>query len=154
MQTNRQTDRQETEYGEVSMLYTVVVHHTDDSAYGVTVPDIPGCFSAGDTLTEALANAVEAIEMNLELLSEQDAPVPDASDASAYVEDAAKSGGFIAVVDVDVTRFLGKAERINITLPARLLRRIDEQVRCNSKYQNRSHFLAVASQHELALGQS
>jgi len=134
------------------MLYTVIVHHTGGSAYGVTVPDIPGCFSAGDSMTEALANAVEAIEMNLELLSEQDASVPDASDASIYVEEAAKTGGFIAVVDVDVTRFLGKAERINITLPARLLRRIDEQVKHSSKYQNRSHFLAVASQHELAHG--
>lgn len=136
------------------MLYPAIIHHTEGSAYGVTVPDIPGCFSAGDSMTEALANAVEAIEMSLELLCEQDMPVPDASDASVHAEAAAKSGGVIAVVDVDLTRFLGKAERINITLPARLLRRIDEQVKRSSKYQNRSHFLAVASQHELALGQN
>jgi len=132
------------------MLYTVIIHRSEKSAYGVTVPDIPGCFSAGDTMTEALATAVEAIEMNLELLSDQDVPMPDASDASAYVEEAAKSGGFIAVVDVDITRFLGKTEQINITSPAQFLRRIDEQIKNNSKYQNRSHFLAVASQHELA----
>lgn len=137
------------------MLYPAIIHHTEDSAYGVTVPDIPGCFSAGDSMTEALANAVEAIEMNLELLSERDAPVPEASDASVHVAAAVESGGVLAVVDVDVTRFLGKAERINITLPGRLLRRIDEQVkRSSGKYQNRSHFLAVASQHELVLGQN
>ena len=149
-----QSTRRETEYGEVSMLYPAIIHYTKGSAYGVTVPDIHGCFSAGDSMTEALANAVEAIEMSLELLCEKDAPVPDASYASAHVETATKSGGVIAVVAVDVTRFLGKAERINITLPARLLRRIDEHVKRSSKYQNRSHFLAVASQHELSLGQN
>lgn len=136
------------------MLYPAIIHHSEDSAYGVTVPDIPGCFSAGDSMTEALSNAIEAIEMNLELLCEQDTPVPEASDASVYVAAAAESGGVITVVDVDITRFLGKAERINITLPARLLRRIDEHVKRSRKYQNRSHFLAVASQHELAYGQN
>lgn len=34
---------------------------TDTSAFGVVVPDLPGCFSAGDALDEAYANAVEAI---------------------------------------------------------------------------------------------
>jgi hypothetical protein len=29
-------------------------------AYGVVVPDLPGCFSAGDTLDEAIDNAKEA----------------------------------------------------------------------------------------------
>lgn len=137
------------------MLYPTIIHHTENSAYGVTVPDIPGCFSAGDSMTEALANAIEAIEASLELLCEQDTAVPEASDAFVHVDEAAKAGGVVAIVDVDITRFLGKAERINITMPARLLRRIDEQVkRSSGKYQNRSHFLAVASQRELALGQN
>jgi hypothetical protein len=30
---------------------------TDQAAYGVVVPDLPGCFSAGDTLEEAIAGA-------------------------------------------------------------------------------------------------
>ena len=36
-------------------------------AYGVVVPDLPGCFSAGDTLDEAMENAKEAIELWLEV---------------------------------------------------------------------------------------
>ena len=33
----------------------------------VCVPDLPGCFSAGDTLDEAMENAKEAIELWLEV---------------------------------------------------------------------------------------
>ena len=32
------------------MLYPVYVHKDPDSAYGVTFPDFPGCFSAADEL--------------------------------------------------------------------------------------------------------
>jgi predicted RNase H-like HicB family nuclease len=42
------------------------MHKDPDSDYGVTVPDLPGCFSAGETVKEALANAKEAIECHLE----------------------------------------------------------------------------------------
>jgi len=37
----------------------------DKTAYGVIVPDLPGTFSAGDTLDEALTNAAEAILFGL-----------------------------------------------------------------------------------------
>lgn len=34
-----------------------------EHAIGVAFPDLPGCFSAGDTFEEAYANAKEAIEL-------------------------------------------------------------------------------------------
>ena len=44
------------------MRYPIVVESADDfHAFGVVVPDLPGCFSAGDTLEEAFENAKEAI---------------------------------------------------------------------------------------------
>jgi len=44
------------------MRYPVVIEPGDEGhAFGVVVPDLPGCFSAGDTLDEALANVEEAI---------------------------------------------------------------------------------------------
>ena len=44
-----------------------LVLHTDDGVrFGVTVPDLPGCFSAGDTLDEALDSVIEAIDLHLE----------------------------------------------------------------------------------------
>ena len=39
------------------MRYAVVIHKDVESTYGVTVPDLPGCFSAGDTLEEAVESA-------------------------------------------------------------------------------------------------
>ena len=39
------------------MRYPIVIERGDDThAYGVVVPDLPGCFSAGDTLDEAYVN--------------------------------------------------------------------------------------------------
>ena len=44
------------------MRYPVAIEPgTETEAFGVVVPDLPGCFSAGDTMEEAMAEAEEAI---------------------------------------------------------------------------------------------
>ena len=48
------------------MKYHVVIHKDPGSSYGVTVPDLPGCFSGGDTFEEALSSVREAIECHIE----------------------------------------------------------------------------------------
>lgn len=53
--------------------YELVIHKQKDSCFGVTVTDLPGCFSAGDTLEEALRNTEEAIQSHLEVLAEDEA---------------------------------------------------------------------------------
>src|SRR3989338_4900063 len=60
------------------MRFPVVLHTDDGVRYGVTVPDLPGCFSAGDTFDDALDSVVEAIDLHLEGLTEEgdDIPVP------------------------------------------------------------------------------
>lgn len=46
------------------MLYPIAISMGDDEhAWGVDVPDIPGCFSAGEDLDDAMAMAREAIEI-------------------------------------------------------------------------------------------
>jgi predicted RNase H-like HicB family nuclease len=44
------------------MKYSVIVHKENNSEFGVTVPDIPGCFTCGETLDEALKNLQDAVE--------------------------------------------------------------------------------------------
>jgi predicted RNase H-like HicB family nuclease len=93
------------------------------TAYGVVVPDLPGCFSAGDTLEQAFDNGREAIEAHCELLAEdgQDIPAPrPPAEHQAVPEMAA---WIWAMVDVPVERCFGPAEKINITVPARVLAR-------------------------------
>ena len=47
-----------------------------DKAIGVWFPDLPGCFSAGDTLDEAIQNAPEAIALYAEALEADGRPIP------------------------------------------------------------------------------
>lgn len=94
-------------------------------AFGVVVPDLPGCFSAGDTIEEAIANAKEAIELWLEAAIDEGMPVPEPSAIETLRKDRALRGWLWAVVSVDLSQLSDKTERVNITLPSRVLRRID-----------------------------
>ena len=62
------------------MNYAIALIPEEEGDYGVLVPDIPGCFSVGDDISEAIANAHEAIECHLEgmMMDDQVIPVPHA----------------------------------------------------------------------------
>lgn len=117
---------------------------TDTTAWGVVVPDLPGCFSAGDTAEQAFANAVEAIEAHLELLAEDGLDIALPRPLDHWQADPQFAGWVWGLVEVDTSRFEGKAEKINITLPRRLLTRVDEYAHAHGM--TRSGFLAQAAQ--------
>jgi predicted RNase H-like HicB family nuclease len=59
------------------MRYPIAIETGDAKhAYGVVVPDLPGCFSAGDNLDEALSNAQEAILLHLGRLLDDELSFP------------------------------------------------------------------------------
>jgi predicted RNase H-like HicB family nuclease len=60
------------------MKFPVFIQKDPDSDYGVTIPDLPGCFSAGSSIEAAFENAVEAILSHIEgmLLDDESIPVP------------------------------------------------------------------------------
>ncbi|OWP49185.1 type II toxin-antitoxin system HicB family antitoxin [Pseudomonas nitroreducens] len=132
------------------MKFPVVLHKDPDSDYGVTLPDVPGCFSAGCTVDEALDNAKEALALHFEGLvaDGEELPQPQAIDQHLHNPDYA--GGVWAVIEFDVTPYLGKAVRFNATLPEHLLQRIDDRVSKDQRYSSRSGFLATAALRELA----
>jgi predicted RNase H-like HicB family nuclease len=108
------------------MRYPIAIEPGDAKhAYGVVVPDLPGCFSAGDTLDEAIANGPEAIALWLEVMVERGEVAPAAKPIETHRENPDFKGWIWAVVEVDLSRVTDKAERINITLPSRLLARVD-----------------------------
>ncbi|PWC10922.1 hypothetical protein B4923_15535 [Brenneria roseae subsp. americana] len=128
------------------MFYPVAIEAGDDThAYGVTVPDLPGCFSAGDTLDEAIANVKEAITGHIELLIEMGQDIPNVSSVGELAKEVEYAGYTWAVVDIDVTRLMGGAEKINVTLPKSLIDRIDRCVASNPEFKSRSGFLAQAA---------
>ena len=124
------------------MRYPVVIHKDKKSDYGVTVPDLPGCFSAGETMEEALTNAVEAIECHLEGLLLDGDEIPQAQPVESHLKNKDFAGGTWALVSVDLSRLASKAKRINITLPERVLTLVDEQAKREGE--TRSGLLARA----------
>jgi len=125
------------------MRFPVVLHSDDGIRFGVTVPDLPGCFSAGDTFDEALDSVMEAIDLHLEGLMEDGENIPAPRLIAEHLANPDFADGVWAAVDVNMSRFEGKSEKINITLPRRLLAKIDDYASSHGK--TRSGFLAEAA---------
>ena len=107
------------------MNYPVVIHKDRGSDYGVTVPDLPGCFTAGRTLDEALAMTQEAIELHLEGMIEHGEVVTQPGTVEDYRRSPRYRGGTWAVVSISPSRLHLKARRINISIPKRVLEAVD-----------------------------
>ena|SRR5882762_2861850 len=126
------------------MRYPIAIESGDAGhAYGVVVPDLPGCFSAGDTLDEALTNAQEAILLHIEGLLDDGKPIPKPSEVGRLRRKREFRNWTWAIVDVDMSQLGDKAARINITLPQRILRAVDAHARRHGE--TRSGFLARAA---------
>lgn len=126
------------------MRYPIAIEPGDaTTAFGVVVPDLPGCFSAGDTLDGALSNASEAIALWIETVLDDGGTVPAPGRLETHRANSEFAGWIWALAEVDPALLSDKAERVNITLPARLLRRIDDYARAH--HETRSGFLARAA---------
>ena len=113
---------------------------TSTQAYGVVVPDLPGCFPAGDTLDEAIDNAKEAIELWLEVAIDDGMAIPEPPPLVTHQRKREFKGWTRGLVTVDLASLSDKAERINITLPARVSRRIDQAAKAAGE--SRSGYIA------------
>jgi predicted RNase H-like HicB family nuclease len=58
------------------MQYTVIVQNAGEGGYWVEVPSLPGCFSQGETIDEAMNNVREAIELHIQGLKDDGQEVP------------------------------------------------------------------------------
>jgi predicted RNase H-like HicB family nuclease len=134
------------------MHYPVVLHKDADSDYGVTVPDLPGCFSAGETVEAALTNTVEAIELHLEGLLLANEPLPLPQPLEEHQRNRDYADGVWALVAVDLSRIGGKSKRVNITLPERLLTVMDQYAAQHGE--TRSGLIAQATIAYLAQAQA
>jgi predicted RNase H-like HicB family nuclease len=124
------------------MRYLIAIEPgTDTTAFGVVVPDLPGCFSAGDTLEEAIAQAEQAIVAWIETMLDagQDIPAPSTIDDLRKAHKELKSWIW-AVASVDPAVLDNALERVNISLPRRVLHRLDALARATGE--TRSGFIA------------
>jgi predicted RNase H-like HicB family nuclease len=124
--------------------YIALIRKDPDSDFGVEFPDFPGCVSAGATLDEARLMAQEALELHVAgmIADGEDLPGPSTLDAIMADHENHDAVAFL----VTLSEVADRVVRVNVTLPERLLRRIDERAT------NRSAFLAQAAEKALAGG--
>ncbi|WP_312177314.1 type II toxin-antitoxin system HicB family antitoxin [Pseudescherichia sp.] len=133
------------------MFYPAYIHADADGSASGFFPDVPGCFFAGDTLDDAFQDAKAALTAHFELICEIGETIPGPGSIEAHLKShpADFTDGQWLLVDININQFDGRAERINITLPKRLLTKIDHFVREHPDYSNRSAFLAEAARRVL-----
>ena len=125
--------------------YIALIHKDGDSAWGVSFPDVPGCFSAADREEDILPNAIEALGLHLD---GQD--LPEARDVTGIasehgVAEDLRAGAFLmAVPHVTMAH---KAVRANISLDKGVLDAIDAAAR--ERGLTRSSFIAEAALNEI-----
>jgi predicted RNase H-like HicB family nuclease len=127
------------------MLYPVYVHPGDEShAHGVTFPDFPGCFSAADDWADLPRLIQEAVEVYFE---GEAGEVPPPTPLEALARDPVYAGGTWLLVDIDLERINPRRVRLNVSLPAPLVARIDRYAAAH--HLSRSGFLAQAAERRL-----
>lgn len=131
------------------MKYSIVIHKEPDSDYGVTVPDIPGCYSAGTSMGEAMEMAQEAIQCHIEGLLIDGDPIPLGSEIEDHQDNPEYENGVWAIVEVDLSKLSVKSKRVNITVPEHLLRTMDRYAKKHGE--TRSGLLAQAVAEYMAI---
>ncbi len=131
------------------MRFIAFVHKEPDSCYGVSFPDVPGCTSAGDTLDDALGNAVDALSGHVRMMEAdgEAAPRPRSLEAITADQGLAEDLKGAIISAVPLVRDRGSTTRINVSLDLGLLEAIDGLAKQRS--QTRSAFLASAARREL-----
>jgi Uncharacterized conserved protein len=134
----------------MSTHYVAVVEKEADSAFGVWFPDVEGCFSAGDTLDEAVTNAAAALRQHAEALESAGRPLPSARSVDAVLQDkdvktAIKTGALLFAVPLLADA--GRTVRINVSLDKALVDQIDEAA--SARGLTRSAFIAQAAREKI-----
>ena len=103
--------------------------------FGVTVPDIEGCHSWGDSIEEAISNAEQAIYGHLSILMEdgkfkeiKPSEIEDLTKIKFY-----KNVKIWSFVDIDLRKVSSEPVRVNLSIPSYALYKIDEYVKENNE---------------------
>ena len=65
--------------------YRLFLTPEEEGGFSVVVPSLPGCFTQGETVDEAIEMAKEAISLYVEDLEENGEAVPDDSKTLEYI---------------------------------------------------------------------
>jgi predicted RNase H-like HicB family nuclease len=126
-------------------IFYGIVHKENDSAFGITFPDAPGCFSAADEESDLLTNAQEALSLFVE-----GAAVPETRAIADLLRDKTvteeiAAGAFLLAVPLIESR---RKARFNLMLDEDLVASVDRVAKVSGV--SRSEFVAQAVQSQLS----
>lgn len=126
-------------------IFYGLVHKDKDSAFGITFPDAPGCFSAADEESDLLTNAQEALSLYIE-----GEAVPHTRTVAELLRDKTvaeeiAAGAFLLAVPLIESR---RKSRFNLMLDEDLVASVDRVAKVSGV--SRSDFVAQAVQSQLS----
>ena len=62
------------------MEFITILHKAEEGGYWAEVPELPGCYSQGETVEESLNNIREAIESHIQVLIKEGEELPPESE--------------------------------------------------------------------------
>ena len=127
-------------------MYPLYVHLGDAKhVRGVTIPDLPGCFSTAADWEELPTQIQEAVELDFE---GETIDIPKPTLLETLTQDPRyQDGGVWMLVDIDVSRIRPNLVKVNISLPATLVGRIDASAK--RRRISRSGLLEQAARHAM-----
>lgn len=98
--------------------YPAIFSPDENGAFNVLFPDVPGCFTCGESLAEAIEMAEDALALMLYHYEEENTPIPAASSIEAL---SCKDGEFISFVACDTIgyrkRYNNRAVKKTLSIP-------------------------------------
>lgn len=125
--------------------YPALIRKDHNSDFGLEFPDFPGCVTAGKTVDELLANAVEALALHVEGLRDDDQTIPEPTPLEAVI--ASATARETTAVLVELPPLKGRTIRFNVTMDEHLLAAIDAAAAAVGT--TRSGYLAAMSRADL-----
>ena len=103
----------------MKLVYPAIFEACDEGGYSVSFPDLSGCFTEGDDITEALEMAEDAASGWILDEIESGRSIPK---ASSWEEAAEGAEGFVNMVSLDIDAYAekygNKAVKKTLTIPA------------------------------------
>ncbi|WP_300009759.1 type II toxin-antitoxin system HicB family antitoxin [uncultured Roseobacter sp.] len=132
------------------MHYVAFIHKEDESEFGISFPDFPGCIAVASDLDAVLAEGAKALAFHAEGMREDGEDIPAPSSIKDIFADSGLAGWAegAMVVLVPLVTDQGSPRRINITMDPGLLRAVDDAA--DRRGMNRSAFLASAARKEVS----
>lgn len=134
------------------MLYPIAIKQGDEkTAHSIFFPDIENLVSACDDLDDVLHTATECIDLHFSGLVEDGEEIPLPKSIKHHQNNTDYADCTWAWIDIDLSKYDTRTQKVNVTLPQFLINKIDDKVNAHKAlYKSRSNYLAMLAQRDLS----